>query len=281
MRLFPALILTVFIAVEAFAQSTFPTNGAPFDPSSVYAFINANIQKDPETLITNGMMVVQKGRIISVSDKSAPPKDAIIYDLKGKYIYPSFIDLYSEYGLTQPSPPKRNDRAPQMESSVKGAYAWNQALKSEVRSYQQLVHNKEKAAELKKLGIGIVLSSVRDGIVRGSGVLLSLNSNKRENESVIVEEAAAFYSFSKGTSTQDYPTSLTGASALLRQTHYDARWYAQKPDGAEYNITLQEFNRLQSLPSVFDAGDKFNGLRASKLGAEIGINYIIKGSGNE
>src|SRR5688500_8298757 len=108
MRIVSVFLVFVFFFVEGFAHSIFPPTGAPFNPNSVYAFINANIQKDPSTLISNGMLVVQKGRILSVSEKAEPPENAIIYDLKGKYIYASFIDLYSDYGLTQPSPSKRN-----------------------------------------------------------------------------------------------------------------------------------------------------------------------------
>ena len=33
------------------------------------------------------------------------PHSAIIYNLDGDYIYPSFIDLYSNYGLSKPNTP--------------------------------------------------------------------------------------------------------------------------------------------------------------------------------
>ena len=40
-----------------FAQTTFPTNGAPFNPHSIYAFINATIFVDHETVIKNGNLL--------------------------------------------------------------------------------------------------------------------------------------------------------------------------------------------------------------------------------
>src|SRR5207247_4647264 len=118
--------------------------------------------------------------------------------------------------------------------------------------------------ELKKNGIGVVLSHLRDGIVRGTGVLLHLNPGK-ENNSVISDRRAAFFSFNKGSSKQDYPASLTGAIALIRQTYYDAEWYASPKEKKEYNISLESFNRMVSLPVIFDAGDKYNVLRAAGI----------------
>jgi imidazolonepropionase-like amidohydrolase len=54
------------------------------------------------------------------------PKEAIIYDLKGKHIYPAFIDLYSDYGIIEPKKTEYSD------SPKKGAYGNNQAIKSEI-----------------------------------------------------------------------------------------------------------------------------------------------------
>lgn len=275
------VVITVSFAIRAFAQTTFPSNGAPFNPHSMYAFINATVVQDPETTIKNGVLLIQDGRVLNAAEKLEVPAGAVVYDLKGKYIYPSFIDLYSDYGLAATKPERRASPGPQMESNVKGAFGWNQAIRSNVESYKLFVHNSEKADELKKDGFGTVVSCTKDGIVRGSGVLVHLNNSRRENESIITDKAAAFYSFSKGTSTQDYPSSLTGAIALLRQTYYDAAWYADNKTKTEYNITLDEFNKLQGLPGVFETGDKFSVQRVAMVAREFKTQYVIKGSGNE
>jgi imidazolonepropionase-like amidohydrolase len=262
------------------AQVTFPTNGAPFNPHSTYAFINANIYVDYETLIKNGILLFKDCKIISASDKTEIPKEAIIVDVKGKFIYPSFIDLYSDYGMPEIKPVPKTQFGPQMESIMKGAYGWNQVIKADYESQKYFVHNKEKSDALKKLGFATVLSCQKDGIVRGSGVLVNLN-NTKENLSVITDKAAAFYALHKGTSTQDYPSSLTGAIALLRQTYYDAQWYKNNAAKLEYNITLDAFSQLQALPGIIEANDKFNDLRAAKIGREFSVKYIVKGGGNE
>lgn len=276
------LIALLVLAFRALAQSTFPSNGAPYKPSSLFAFTHASIYLDHETLLKDATLLVQNGRVVNVSEKLEVPANAVVYDVQGRFIYPSFIDLYSDYGLlTARMERKPTTAGPQPESNIKGAFGWNQAIRSNVESYKLFAHNSEKADELKKNGIGTVLSCSKDGIVRGSGVLAHLNAASKENESILTDKAAAFYSFSKGSSTQDYPGSLTGAIALLRQTYYDAAWYAANKSKSEYNISLDEFNKLQALPSVFETGDKFSVARAAKVGAEFNIRYIIKGSGNE
>src|SRR5262249_7310664 len=41
------------------------------------------------------------------------------------------------------------------------------------------------------------------------------------------------------------------------------------------------WNDNQSLPQIFEANDKWNDLRAVKIANEFGVQYIIKGGGNE
>jgi hypothetical protein len=50
---------------------------------------------------------------------------------------------------------------------------------------------------------------------------------------VMKEKVSSHYSFLKGSSTQDYPSSQMGSIALIRQTLYDADWYAKGGDKIE------------------------------------------------
>ena len=74
---------------------------------------------------------------------------------------------------------------------------------------------------------------------------------------------------------------MMGSVALLRQTYLDAQWYKTKPAKEGVNISLQAWNDEQSLPQIFDANDKWADLRAHRVGEEFGVQYIIKGGGNE
>ena len=47
------------------------------------------------------------------------------------------------------------------------------------------------------------------------------------------------------------------------------------------NITLKSWNETQELPQVFEANDKWNCIRADRIGDEFGKQYILKAGGNE
>jgi len=72
-----------------------------------------------------------------------------------------------------------------------------------------------------------------------------------------------------------------GSIALLRQTFLDAQWYKNKPATEGTNFSLQAWNNNLALPQIFEANDKWNNLRADRIGDEFGVQFIIKGGGNE
>lgn len=274
------IIIYVLLVAQGFGQSGFPVNGMFDDKPEVYAFTGATVHVDAETTINDATLVIKKGLIVAVGANMAIPEGAIVHDLAGKHIYPSFIDLYTEYGLKPLA--KKNDpyQGPQMETDKKGAYGWNQAIKPETQAVQLFAVNKDKAGKYRSAGFGAVLTHQNDGIARGTGAFVTLGEGP-EQELIIDAEAAAYYSLDKGVSSQDYPGSLMGVIALMRQTYLDAQWYASQPSKETHNISLEYWNKLQQLPQIMDAGNVLNVLRADKVGDEFGKQYIIKGSGTE
>ena len=266
------------------AQVTFPENGVADPRHGYYAFTNATIVKDATTTLNNATLIIRNGRIVSVGTGLKVPTGAVEVDCKGKYIYPSFIDIYADYGIPARPQPQGGGfnpgQAPQLNTAIKGPYGWNQALKTEQDAFRMFVVDDTKAKPLRETGFGTVLSHVRDGIARGTGAVVTL-ANEKENLVIIKEKASAHYSFNKGTSTQSYPGSMMGMIALLRQTYLDAQWYKNKPSEEGLNLTLQAWNETQNLPQIFEANDKWNNLRADRIGDEFGVQYIIKGGGNE
>ncbi|MDB5282462.1 MAG: amidohydrolase [Bacteroidota bacterium] len=282
--MYRSIALFTLLALQRvlFAQpeTTFHRNGPDDYREGVHAFTHATIFKDYKTKIEDATLLIRDGKVVEVRANVAVPKGAIVHDMKGKFIYPSFIDIYATYGLPDAKPAPRGD-GPQMESNVKGAYGWNQAIHSDYSAIKNFTADDKKAEELRKLGFGAVLVHMKDGIARGTGAVVTLGNDK-ENNLVVKAEASANYSFSKGTSHQDYPESLMGAIALLRQTYYDAQWYKNTKDKKEFNLSMQAWLDNQSLPQIFDAnGDWQNILRADKVGDEFGVQYIIKGNGTE
>ena len=278
----PILSLLLLGILNLSAQETFPTNGILDSREGHYAFTNATIHKADGTVIQNGSLVIKKGEITSVGSGSSVPKDAVQIDVNGHHIYPSFVDIFTDYGMPEVKRKENNNRRgiQQMTSSKKGAYAWNEALKSEAQAHTQFKVNNAAAKEYRKLGFGSLGTHIMDGISRGSSCAVSL-ANEKEHEVILKKEAAHHLSFSKGTSTQAYPGSLMGGIALLRQTYLDGMWYENFGKKEQTNLSLEAWNKLQDLPQIFNVGNKLEVLRAHKIAKEFGKKYIFRGAGDE
>ena len=283
MRKLVSVFCLVSIVLSLFSQeTTFKTNGPDDFREGIHAFTNATICKNYNTKIDSATLIIRDGKIVDAGKNISIPKCAIVHDLKGKFIYPSFIDIFSDYGMPDVTK-ARGSEDPQMESNIKGAYGWNQAINTDFHAHSNFVVNDGKADELRKIGFGTVLTNKKDGIARGTGTVVTLNNDK-ENFVIIQPYASANYSFNKGSSTQDYPSSLMGSIALLRQTYYDAKWYSSNyaVNRKEFNINLDEWNLQQTFPQIFDAGGDWQKvLRADKVGDEFSVQYIIKAKGDE
>lgn len=284
MRKIKLLFSGLLFAALLQAQETFPVNGVADKREGCYAFTNATIVTNAQNTLNNATLVIRDGKIVAVGTTGIViPKDAVVVDCKDKYIYPSFIDIYSDYGIAAPqrSMGGFNFNAPaQISSNTKGAYGWNQAIKPETDAAKVFSVDDAKARSYRDIGFGAVLTHVKDGIARGTGAVVTL-ANQNENLVMLKERASAHYSFNRGTSTQSYPSSMMGSIALLRQTYLDAKWYKNKPAKEGVNLSLQAWNDNQSLPQIFEAEDKWNDLRADRIAKEFGTQYIIKGGGNE
>ncbi|HEY0900068.1 MAG TPA: amidohydrolase family protein, partial [Sphingobacteriaceae bacterium] len=264
---------------KGYSQDTYPVNGSYDVRSGQVAFTNAQIVVNADQTINNGTLLIKGSTIEAVGQGIKVPQGYVVVDLKGKYIYPSLIDAYSTYGIPEtPRAAFTGQRRQVFVSTKKGAYGWNEAIRPEINAKSIFSTDTKKAEDLKKLGFGTVHSIIQDGIARGTSLVATLTDEK-ENQAIISGEAAANYSFSKGTAATDYPQSLMGAIALLRQTYYDAEWYKKQRN--EYNISLDEFNRTQNLPQIFEVNDVLDVLRADKIGDEFGKQYIFKTGGND
>ena len=268
----------VFVAVGTFAQGTFPVNGTQSPDKTTYAVTNARLFIEPGRVEEGGTVVFREGKIVQAGKGLAVPKDAVVTDAGGMVLYPSFVELVSEYGV-KPAQSAAHARSP-YESARAGAYAWNDALKTDQRAAAYFEPEPEKAAEWRKNGFGTVLTIRRDGVLRGTGALVTTGDGSAQSE-LLVSDIVSGISFQKGTSKQSYPSSLTGAIALLRQAFLDAKWYENQEKKEERNLSLEEWNRYKHLTYLFESGNKYDLFRIQALATEYGFRFFSKGSGDE
>ncbi|MDG2341967.1 MAG: amidohydrolase family protein [Cytophagales bacterium] len=280
-------LLFFFVSYTSLSQEGFPLNGVEDNRDNHYAFINAKIHLDYKTSIDNGTLIIKNGLIENVGSNVQIPNGIRVFDLEGKHIYPSFIDLYSDYAIVKGERrrPSSNWMSsytnPQMLSNKNGPFSWNESIKPEINSVENLKFDEKRSKELRGLGFGAVLSHNMDGIIRGTGALVSLNDNVEQNI-IIKDKASTHYSFAKGSTQQNYPNSLMGAVALLKQSFLDADWYLQnKGKMNEVHLSFEAINHSQSLPKIIEVRDKIRVLLAQKVANEMNFDFIIKGAGDE
>ncbi|NNM24318.1 MAG: amidohydrolase family protein, partial [Flavobacteriaceae bacterium] len=263
------------------AQEYFPKNDGLKEENNNYtAFTNANLYITPSNIVNNGTLLIQNGKVVASGRNVNLPANTIVVDLAGKYVYPSFIEAYSGFGIEKPKRASGQGRPPQYDASREGFY-WNDHIMPEIDGISSFKYDEKKAKELREAGFGVVNTHLMDGIARGTGVLVALNDAGGDQDRVLDDESGQFFSFTKSVAKrQSYPSSLMGAMALLRQLHHDLDWYA-KGNANTKDRSLEAMIENKNLVSFFEAGDKSNDLRADKISDQFNLNYVIVGGGDE
>ncbi|MFY7670874.1 amidohydrolase family protein [Tenacibaculum sp. MEBiC06402] len=275
------VLLFLFCISVSFSQEYFPTNtGVKTTQNTTVAFTNATIYLSPTNKISKGTLLIKDGKVLNVGKKISIPSEAKVVDVKGKFIYPSFIDIYSSFGIAPVKRSRGGNQGPQYDANRKGYY-WNDHIRPETNPLSDFSFDSKKAKELINAGFGVVNSHLEDGIMQGNGILVALNSDATNAYRILEQKTTNHLSFSKSNkSRQSYPTSRMGAMALIRQAYMDADWYANG-NSKNSDLSLEAINKNKSLPQIFNAGDAMNALRADKVGDEFGIQYTILGGGDE
>ena len=273
------LLLLILFVPKMTAQEYFPNNeSTPNKTNNYIALTNAKIYVTPTQVIEKGTLLIKEGKVISAGLGITIPKNTVIIDVTGKSIYPSFIDMYTDFGITKPVP-YSGSRDPLYDTKRKGYY-WNEHIKTEVNANEAFKFDQNKAEEFLKAGFGVVGTHSQDGIARGTGALVLLNNNPQTNKFIAPVISNHFAFTRSATSNQAYPSSLMGMIALVKQMYYDTNWY--KGGNSDYkDASLDALIKNEKLIQVFASEDKLNSLRVAKIAKEFGINYILKGSGNE
>ena len=261
------------------AQEYFPNNESVQNKTTNFtAFTNCKIFVTPTQIIEKATLLIQKGKVVAVGSSVAIPKNCTVINLEGKSIYASFIDMYTNFGIDKP---KNSGYDPNpLYDTKRVGYYWNESIKADTNGYENFKYDATKAEELLKAGFGTVSTHVQDGISRGTGCLVALNNTDPKSR-ILSNVLTNHFSFSKSATTnQAYPSSLMGSMALLRQVYFDLDWY-KKGQSTTKDLTIEALIKNEKLVQIFASEDKLNSLRASKIAKEFGLNYILKGSGNE
>ncbi len=300
LTLFSAIMLGAPAVLSVFGQglpsvSTNPVEGLRTKTVRLVAYTNATIVPEPGRLITNGVLIVRDHRIVSVGRDLPIPAAAVVYDLKGAWVYPGFIDPF--VNITDVSSSDRSaasdDRGwredPVTPPQV-GAHHWNQAVRPERRVTDALRITPKTAATWNRLGFTGAVVASHDGIFSGSAAAITLKAGSA-SDVVLSDNTAQILNTRKGSSETPYPSSLMGSIALLRQTLMDADWYGKAlsmrstpttkiPD---VNLSLQALQQAMAnnIPFVAVSYDEHDLFRWDAIAREAQIRLIHRGTGLE
>ena len=188
--------------------------------------------------------------------------------------------------------PKEIPREP-----IKGTHDWNPKVTPERNAVDYLHFDKKGTEKLRDLGFTSALVVPGRGIFRGESALIDL-ADDSANDAVVAPSVAPHIAFElpegrRRETSAEYPTSLMGCIALVRQTFLDADWYqraqdaykkapatTERPEDNASLAALVEFAKRKE-PSLFEAEDELDLLRILRLADEFKLKPIIYGNGYE
>ena len=246
------------------------------NPPRVWAFTNAIIHSTPNKTIDNGTVVIRNGMITNVGSTIKIPNQATILDMNGKHIYAGFIESWLDVKTVK------------KDTSLQ-AY-WNSNMRAYLNA-TDLFHPKDKSIkDLRGLGFTTAHIVPKGGIFQGTSGLVQLGNNPKvlsNNVAQVIEYASG------GWQGKEYPSSLLGVIAFIRQGLIDASWYDKSvkilekyPDGNEpiqmdRSLTSLALAKNNKHPFIFRTSNELYIDRSINISEEFDLNLWIKGNGYE
>jgi imidazolonepropionase-like amidohydrolase len=289
-RLAAVLVAWCAVALPAAASppSPEPPAGLRETTPSSHAFTNARLVIAPGRIVEHGTLVVKDGVIVAAGTGVKAPPGAVVHDLAGATVYPGFIDAFVELPST-PAPAG---------SAGRGAPYWNPFVTPERRIEREIAQSDSATARgLRDQGVTDVLALPAGPVMPGMGAVISTADVEVKEALVrpLVALRVALRPARSGGGEGDfnvYPSSRMGALTLTRQAFYDADWYAKAeaaiakdpklvgPETSDALAALAAF-RTSGAPTIVEADDVEDALRADRLGKEFAAPVIVRASGQE
>lgn len=281
-----------FILIAAFAVP------APGEEPAVFAITNAKIVPVSGPLIEKGTVVIRNGIIESVGAGAHIPGDARVIDATGLTCYPGLIDALSDAGLDE-SRPAQSAPVRSAGGGVPGATPAQaqqpaptpdelQGLTPYRQAADLINASNRKIESMRSAGITTALVVPRGGIFAGQSCLANLSGTDVGH--MVIKAPVAFHlnMASAGGFRREYPGSLMGIIAFVKQTlldaqRYDVAWstYAANPgaERPEYNRALGALQPAvkQNAAVVLPGSDPVEIRRALDLADAFRLNLILSG----
>ncbi|HJQ22471.1 MAG TPA: amidohydrolase family protein [Blastocatellia bacterium] len=271
------------------------------DAPDAYAIKDAQIVTGTGKTIAKGTVVFRNGLITEVGENVRVPGDARVIDGAGLTVYPGLIDAMSSLGL-------QTQQAQQTAAAGRGQGQGRQqaaiaALAAGAQPNPEAAHGDPALAaadqvkpdatgldDARSAGFTAALSSPRQGIFPGQSAVINLAADNAAQMVVRAPVALTVQFTPAGGFFSQYPNSLMGTVAFVRQTFYDAMHYRDEMD--RYNRVKRGVERPTydkklaallpalrgELPVMFMANTEGDIRRSLMVAREFNLKPIIAGA---
>jgi imidazolonepropionase-like amidohydrolase len=231
-RLCSAVFLVGWL-VSAGAAGAHAQGGEPLS----YAIRGARVVPVSSAPLENATVLISRGLIVAVGADVQVPPDAWVIDGKGLTVYPGLIDGFTDVGLA-PSAPAGGDAASKQSQPPSHGPEDRPATTPWRNAADEVNPGDPRVETWRMAGFTTVVAAPKAGMFPGQAAILNL-AGERPGNFVVKSPVAVPVSLQAPGGFRNYPGSLMGAIAYVRQVGLDTNWdtqaeanYAKNPKGA-------------------------------------------------
>ncbi len=279
-------------AAASLAMLLAATTALPQHPPPYFAVRGARIVIGNGQVIENGTVVIANGLIAAVGTNVTIPPEAWVIDGKGLTVYPGLIDALTDLGLPA-AQPQRGGPPPagqqQQQQPAQGPEDRPATSPWEVAAHE-LNAGDRRFESWRNAGFTTVLSTPQRGIFPGQGAVVN-TAGERPGEMVVKAPATLHITFRSPGGFREFPGSLMGTLAYIKQVFLDAKHYAQASAVYEQNprgLGRPDYDRAERVihnalaakrPVFLPANTTIEIQRAIRVARQIGLeNYVLYGA---
>lgn len=257
----------------------------------VHALTGVTLVTAPGEIIEGGTIVVRDGIIEAVGAEIDIPADARVQEFdpeEGEVrIYPGLIDAYVPIAFAEED--EDGDDGEEAVTLKPGRYP--HPLVTPDRRLGSERWPAEKIQGLRRAGFTTAVLAPDSGLFRGYSALVNLGEGGLA-DNLIEPDAFQHVSLGATISGRQFPNSLMGAIALLRQVMLDAQWQSRARSAWNRNPAqarpafLEDVKALEPVLEgerslVIEAADMLGSLRAARVADEFELRPWLVGHGRE
>ena len=295
------LAVACLVAFRVLGQDIQPPGHDPL-PVDYHALVGARLIVSPSLTLTNATLVLKGERVLMAESNLLPPEGARVWDMKGKTLYPGFIDPYVLMA-TEGQAPKTTRTLFHDSASHQATGHWNfhgmtgdeldpgdkgpggnyHTLRADYHVLDEWSLEADERRAWRELGFTAIHLSPSKGIWRGSGAV-SLTGDTSPNRLVVRGQSMQHLALDASASSPDeYPRSLMGTLSLIRQSLLDTQHHMQSPHAEGFDSSMEALVPvLQGRKRVvIEPGSVLMAHRSHQIARDFDLKPIMVASGQE